>query len=270
MAVSIEQVESVSAQSRSDVRHARQQQDSLDSEPLRILVAGQTNAGKSTLINALFDQPRAAADVVSCTAGITPYLLEWEGLLSGLIFDTPGYGEQAGWLESNRQELDKTDLLLLVCSANNAARAADERFLREFHRHFLALANRKIPPLIVVVTHIDELRPFREWQPPYDLDAGDNLKSRNIRAALEAIQVDLALPENIVMVPVSLADSNGTGAYNVDTLILAMGRQTDAAVHARLLRCLHTAQGYEKWPRLWQQFGNSGRWLISKAGKVLP
>lgn len=265
MAMEPHKQEALSARSKRDQIQARQRQQTLAEEPLRILVAGQTNAGKSTLINTLFDSPRAAADVVSCTDAIVPYTLDRAGEFSGLIFDTPGYGENSSWIADNRHELDKTDLVLLVCHANNAARAADRQFLQEFHRHYLAQPNRKMPPIIVVATHIDELRPAREWQPPYDVAGPNCPKAANIRAAMDAIQQDLALPESTAIVPVSLADNDGLGTYNVDSLWLAMGRQMDEANRARLLRCLKDAKNREKWTLLWRQVSQSSRWLLRKS-----
>lgn len=233
-------------------------------------MAGQTNAGKSTLINTLFDSPRAAADVVSCTNAIVPYALESEGRFSGLIFDTPGYGEKTSWLRDNREELDKTDLVILVCNANNAARSADRQFLQEFQKHFKDQPNRKIPPMIVVVTHIDELRPVREWQPPYDVVEPNCVKAANIRAAMDTIQQDLSLIENTMIVPVSLRNNDGLGPYNIDSLLIAMGQQMDEANRARLLRCLKDAKNSEKWTRLWQQVTQSSRWFLNKIGDTLP
>jgi predicted GTPase len=232
-------------------------------------VAGQTNAGKSTLINTLFDKLVAATDVVSCTDELMPYKLEREGLLSGLIFDTPGYGEQFSWLEKNQQALDNVDLVLLVCSANNAARLADREFLDAFRQHYLARPERMHPTIMVVVTHIDQLRPVREWRPPYDISTPNCTKAKNIQAVLLAIQYELELPINTALVPVSLSENEGLGVYNVDSLIEAMGQQMDEAHRARLLRCLKAAQGREKWPQLWRQVGNSGRWLLKKAGDAL-
>jgi hypothetical protein len=216
------------------------------------------------LINTLFDSPQAAADVVSCTAAITPYKLQRDGQFSGLIFDTPGYGENASWINDNRDQLDKTDLVMLVCHANNAARSADRHFLVEFHRHYLSQRHRKIPPIIVVVTHIDELRPLREWRPPYDVAQPNGAKAANIRSALDAIQQDLALPDNTAIVPVSLVNNAGLGCYNVDSLLLAMGQQMDEANRSRLLRCLKDAKSQEKWGQLWRQLANSGRWAASQ------
>jgi predicted GTPase len=270
MAVEQQKMDVLSAKSKEDGQQARNQNRALNQEPLRFLVAGQTNAGKSTLINTLFDSPRAAADVVSCTDAIMPYVLESEGQFSGLIFDTPGYGETSSWLHDNRDELDKTDLVILVCNANNAARAADRLFLQGFQQHFKDRPNRKTPPLIVVVTHIDELRPVREWQPPYDIAEPNCVKAANIRAAMDAIQQDLLLLENTMIVPVSLSNNDGLGPYNIDSLLLAMGQQMNEAHRARLLRCLKDAKNSEKWTRLWQQVAHSSRWFLSKIGDSLP
>ena len=270
LAVASERVESLSEKSRQDQSQAQEQQLGLEKEPLRILVAGQTNAGKSTLINTLFDAPRAAADVVSCTHELMPYLLEREGNRAGLIFDTPGYGQHTNWLDKNRTELDKTDLLLLVCDANNAARAADKAFLKGFLQHFKKQEHRKIPPMILVVTHIDQLRPLREWQPPYDIAQPKGAKALNIRAAVNAIREDLALADDVAAVPVSLGINDGQGVYNVDSLTEAMGRQMDEADRSRLLRCLKEAGARENWTQLWRQVKNSGRWLLRKADDALP
>ena len=268
MAVASEKIAAMTPESRQDSQQALAQRDRLEREPLRILVVGQTNAGKSTLINILFDKPVAAADVVSTTAELTPYKLEREGLLSGLIFDTPGYSERSNWLTSSPKILDQADLVLLVCSANNAARIADRAFLHAFQAYFLAEANRKLPPIICVVTHIDQLPPRREWRPPYDLNTPNCIKAKNIQAALFAIQRDLALAEKTALVPVSLGENEGLGVYNINALILAMGQQLDEACRARLLRCLKAAQRREKWPQVWRQVGNSGRWLLRKAGET--
>jgi predicted GTPase len=262
--------EILSKQSRQDVSQAQARQEHQAGEPLRIMVAGQTNAGKSTLINTLFESPVAAADVLSCTADIRPYQLRRQGILSGLIFDTPGYGQHSHWLEDYQQALDQTDMLLLVCAANNAARQADRHFLKAFRQHFLDRAERRLPTLIIVVTHIDRLSPSREWLPPYDLISPATAKGRNILAALQAIEDDLDVPVDTAIVPVSLGDNDGMGVYNVDSLIQVMGQHMDEAELARLLRCLKESQGRDTWPQLWRQVGNSGRWLLRKAGGVLP
>jgi predicted GTPase len=270
LAVSTDKLTALSNLSQQDQKLA-QDQATGPQEPLRILVAGQINAGKSSLINHLFAQKLAATDVLSCTQDIQPYQLEREGLQTGLIFDTPGYGETSSWLDKNLSIVDNTDLLLLVCAAHQSARLADRRFLATFQQHFQQHTQRKLPPIIVVVNHIDVLRPTREWQPPYDLTNPhpDSEKAKNILAAIAAIQTELALSPDTAIIPISLGDNAGLGAYNLEALILAMSQQMDDAHLTRLLRCLNTAKNRAKWPQLWQQLSNSGRWLVKSVDNVL-
>ena len=141
----------------------------LEQDPLRILVIGQVKAGKSSLINALFGETRSAVDVVPCTVGIEPYLLERDGLQRALIFDSAGYAdvESAGQsLVAARDQILKCDVILLACSAQTAAREPDRRLLAEIRQIFQNDPDKSFPAFLVVLTHIDQLRPFREWTPP--------------------------------------------------------------------------------------------------------
>ena len=78
-------------QSRQDAGEDLQRTGLLDKEPLRILVVGQKKSGKSSLINALFGEYRAATDVVPRTDQVEPYVLEREGLPQAIVLDTAGY-----------------------------------------------------------------------------------------------------------------------------------------------------------------------------------
>lgn len=62
--------------------------DRVAAEPVRILVAGQSGAGKSSLINRLTGTADAAVDVVPSTHRQTAYRLVREGLPEALILDT--------------------------------------------------------------------------------------------------------------------------------------------------------------------------------------
>jgi len=229
-------------------------------EPLRILVLGRANVGKSSLINALFGRLTAATDVLpDTTPGLTPYRLEREGLTAALIFDTPGC-DPGGLNEKALLKAATTaDLLLWVCAANRADRHLDRQRLDQLRAAFVARPNHRPPPILVVASHVDQLRPQREWQPPYDLLNPQSTKAVTIRAAVEAVAADLAVATADV-IPVCLAEGR---IYNVDEVLWAaiLDRQNEAN-RVRFLRCLEQRKRQENWPLLRQQLANAGRWLI--------
>ena len=239
----------------------------LASEPLRIIVLGRANAGKSSLINALFGQLTAAADVLpDTTIGLTPYRLEREGLTTALIFDAPGCDTALFTGKALRKAVMDADLILWVCAAHRPDRQLERTGLDGLRNEFAARLDRRPPPILVVVSHIDQLRPHREWQPPYDLHHPQGPKAVNIRAAVAAVAGDLAVPV-VEVIPVCLAEGR---IYNVDDVLWAalLDRQ-DEAGKVRFLRCLEQRQREENWTLLRRQFANAGRWLTTLPGQVL-
>lgn len=228
-------------------------------EPLRILVAGQTSAGKSSLINALAREAKAAADALPTTAAFTPYVLEREGFPAALIIDSPGLGTDARQHEALIEKAAECDLVLWVIAAHRADREIDRQAILAFRRHFAARLNRRRPPLVMVATHIDRVRPFDEWSPPYDLTRTDSGKAANIRAALEAAAGDLGFT-TAEAVPVSLAA--GTAPYNVETLWERIADSLPEATRAQLLRCLNELKGRGSLRSVWSQASGAGRALL--------
>lgn len=230
-----------------------------DSEPLRILVAGQLKAGKSSLVNGLFGELRAATDVLPLTAGLTPYRLERDGMLQALLFDSAGYGDDVtAWCRAQRQHLERMDVVLLACSAIQAARQCDAQFLRELHSLYAARPERAPPVLLVALTHIDRLRPLREWQPPYDLQQSHAPKAQSIRGALQAVAEALQLPPEDI-IPVSLLQP---APYNLDALWTSIAAKLPEALRARYLRCLRDTRAAENWALLWRQLSSAGRFAV--------
>lgn len=238
----------------------------LAEEPLRILVLGQVKAGKSSLTNALFGEMRAAVDVVPRTRYVDPYVLEREGIPRAIILDTAGYSgmEPAGDAFARfREHILDCDLILLVVSARSAARAADRQLLDELRDFFQREPNRMMPPLVVAVSFIDQLRPAQEWDPPYDLAHPKSPKAEQIRDAVEAVREDLALAADQVVVPVSLRAGRH---YNIDEgLAPAILNSATEAQRVKYLRCMRNFHQEIYWQQLWRQAVNSGRVLL-KAG----
>jgi predicted GTPase len=236
-------------------------------EPLRILVLGRANAGKSSLINALFGRLTAATDVLpDTTTTLTPYRLERDGLNTALIFDSPGCDTELLDDKALRAAAMTADLILWVCAAQRADRQADRLGLDAMRAGYAARPDRRSPPLLIAVSHIDQLRPSREWQPPYDLLNPQGAKAVNIRAAVVAVAADLAVPVAAV-VPVCLATGR---IYNVDdALWAAILERQDEANRVRFLRCLESRKRQENWTLLGRQLANAGRWLAELPGRVL-
>lgn len=248
-------------ESRADAEAAGEQADTLTQEPLRILVLGQVKAGKSSLVNALFGEVRAAVDIIPTTEYVTPYVLERDGIQRAILLDTAGYEDvnRAGDAFAQlREHLLKCDLVLVVCSAKSAARAADRRLLDALRSFFAADPHRVMPPVVVALTHIDSLRPLAEWSPPYNLARPAGPKAKNILDALTTVAGDLELAPELV-VPVCLKAGS---VYNVDEGIVgAILQLLPESKRVRILRCLRQYHEEEYWRQLWHQAANSGRLL---------
>lgn len=253
-------------ESQRDAERAAARTSPLTAEPLRVLVAGQVKSGKSSLINALFGEVRSAVDVVPCTRNVEPYLLERDGLPLALVLDTAGYEavDSAQSLPPVENEILRCDLVLLVVTAVSAARHADRRLLDQLRDFYRKHPDRAMPPVVVVVTHIDLIRPVGEWNPPYDFAHPKDAKAANIGEAIRAIAADLALGKGDPIVPVCLKPR---AEYNVEeTLVPAILELLPKAKAACYLRCLRRFREATHWQRLWRQTFNAGR-LLWQAGK---
>ena len=236
-----------------------EQASQANAEPLRILVLGRANAGKSSLINALFGELTAATDVLSDTTRmLQPYVLSREGLTQALIFDSPGC--DSAFFDSKQMMIaaGNADLIIWVSPANRADRQNERQFLDALRSYQSARIDRRPAPLLVATSFIDRLRPASEWHPPYDLTDVHNIKATNINAAIRAIANDLAVPVAQV-IPVCLQHSK---VYNVnDTLWAVILHHQDEALRVRLMRCLDAQKRIEDWTLLRRQLVGAGRFL---------
>ena len=258
----------VTPASREDLTQAAADADARADEPLRILVMGRANAGKSSLINALFGRLTAPADVLpDPAAGVVPYRLERAGLTAALVFDTPGCDTPDLTPKAQERLAGTADLVLWVTAAQRPDRQDERATLDRLRAHWAARPDHHPPPLLVAVSHIDLLRPPREWEPPYDLVNPQGAKAANIRAAVEAAATDLAVPAADA-IPVCLAAGR---VYNVaDSLWAALLERQDQANRVRLLRCLDEHKRAEDWALLRRQLAGAGRFLARLPGRLLP
>ena len=226
-------------------------------EPLRILLAGQTGAGKSSLVNALANEVQAVVDPLPATAGFIPYDLRKEGFPSARLIDTPGLGPSPETNEALVGNARNCDLVLWIVAAHRADREIDRLALMALRDGFAAMPDRRVPPILLVLSQIDRLRPFQEWMPPYDLASTDRPKAVSIRAAIDAAAEDLKFELHDV-VPVNLAAG---ATYNIDALWAAIDMALPQAQRAKLVRQLQDAKSNWSWRQVWSQAAEAGRVL---------
>lgn len=208
--------------------------ETVQQKPVNILLVGRTGAGKSSLINTLFQADLAVVDMLPSTDQIQSYQWQAETGEALMLWDTPGY-EQIDREEFRQQVLDyatTTDLLLLVTPALDPALQMDADFLQEIKAEVADL------PIIAIVTQVDRLRPIREWQPPYDWQWGSRPKEIAIREATEYRAQALGEYCDRVL-PLVTADSpTGRTAWGADALSMALVEAIAPAKQIRLARFL--------------------------------
>ncbi len=230
-------------------------------EPLRLLVCGQVKAGKSSLVNALAGEVRAASDVLPMTDRFTAYELKRHGVPQALVLDSPGLAQPGEPLEKLVDEAAQADLVLWVANAARADRELDSRALEAIRGYFAAHPNRRRPPMLLVLSHVDRLRPMQEWSPPYDLGNPSSAKAASIRAAMEAAGADLGFAQDAI-VPACLDPD--IGVYNADAIWAEIMEQIPDAQRAQLVRTLLDIDRGVDWRKIRSQALNAGR-IVARA-----
>jgi hypothetical protein len=212
--------------------------EAVEQKPVNILLAGRTGAGKSSLINTLFQSELAEVDVLPSTDRIGSYHWQTQTEETLTLWDTPGY-EQVNRGDLREQVLDyaaNADLLLLVTPALDPALQMDVDFLKDIKAEVTDL------PAITVVTQVDRLRPIREWEPPYDWQWGDRPKEKAIREATE-YRAQLLGDFCDRIFPVVTGDlKTGRVAWGTDALSLALVDAIAPAKQLRLARFLRNLE----------------------------
>lgn len=207
-------------------------------KPVNIILVGRTGAGKSSLINTLFQTDLAEVDVLPSTDQIKNYT--WKTPTNEVLnlLDTPGY-EQVNRPELRSQVLDyaaTADLLLLITPALDPALQMDLDFLQTLKQDLPDLR------VIGIVTQVDRLRPIREWNPPYDWQEGTQPKEKSIREATSYRVEQLGDICNLILPIVTEDQGSNRAAWNIEALSLELVKAIAPSKQLRLVRFLRNLE----------------------------
>jgi len=265
--------ESELAQYESHTASADRLRKAKPAEPLRIVLIGQTSAGKSSLVNALVNELQAETDILPTTNATTVHELsvtkpqtnhdeEVNGAVLHLV-DTVGITETTASTPDCIDEACQADLLVWVLRATQPARNPESLALTALTSAIQQSPGRRMPPMLVVLTHIDLLKPKASWNPPYDLRS-DDPKAMSINAAIESCLTQIGLEKDTPCIPVSLKEP--TTAYNIDALGARLMLMHDDAVQAQFnRRRVELSEQHPTFGDRWAQASNLGK----VTGKVI-
>lgn len=231
----------------------------IPAEPLRILLIGQSSTGKSSLINALSQELQAEIGVLPVTNQISVHQLQFDDSTMVNLIDTPGID---GVDETRSQLLNEAleaDLIIWLVKATQPARAPDQEVYSKLQATWTDNSARLPAPMIMALTHIDQLSPKSLWEPPFDLSGVDQ-KSKSIVAAANSAQMNIGLPDDMPTVPLYLGGKHDQ--YNVDAVAAQIMMLTDKSLNVqRNRRRLELGASAISWRDRWQQTKKLGRVL---------
>ncbi len=221
-----------------------------------IAVMGQVKAGKSSLINALMKDEVAETSVLPETREVQQFEYPLPGSdKTVVLLDTPGYSE-ANVTKRQQNEIqtasESADILLLVMAANISARDPDVQVVRGLQQHYEQRRHLRAPPIIAVLTHIDRLRPVREWSPPYDWREPDSEKEKSIAAAVDYLR-ELFGDSIAGYACVYTGDEHSDDASVADELVPLLIDHLDHGHATAILKAFYKRLSAERLARLKQQ-----------------
>ena len=167
----------------------------MENRPPRIMIVGRRGAGKSSLINAIFDQKVAEVGPVVSETGESKwyYFKNKKGEIH--ILDTRGIGDKTKPESANFEEAIEEiqfsvkqrcpDVILFLCKAKEVDSHIEEDLKNiKLIKWYINNVHKYNSPLSAVITQVDELDPIRVSEPPYKHPK----KQNNIDEAVLTIQ----------------------------------------------------------------------------------
>lgn len=232
-----------------------------------IAVIGQVKAGKSSLINALLGERRAVTDVIPATRGISRYELRAPNGSKLVLLDTVGYhqaGPDADQFDATTEAARDADLIFFVTHARNPGRDADVKLWQDLKEWFTDRPELKMPPVLIVMTHVDLLSPAMEWSPPYDWHNPKRSKEKNIAEAASVVMEQFG--EGVAaIVPVCAAEGKTWGVQ--EEVLPEITSLLGEARAVAFIRCLEAEADEGRIRKVFDQLLAAGRALLGSAGK---
>ncbi|WP_372881634.1 GTPase family protein [Psychromonas sp.] len=156
-------------------------------EPLRIVVIGQTCAGKSSLINIIKGALAAEVSALPSTSKVNVYSCSMADVEMLNLVDLPGIDGNDKTTKLILKHVTNADMVLWVLKANQSSRQLDLQFMRTLEAFYAHKDNlhRKKPIITGILNQVDKLPPLAEWSPPYNLTHPDSAKVMTINKAIE-------------------------------------------------------------------------------------
>ncbi|NHB89835.1 GTPase family protein [Photorhabdus tasmaniensis] len=233
---------------------------SIHYEPV-IGIMGKTGAGKSSLCNALFEQPLSlVSHTEGCTRRPLRFTLNARGRCLTLV-DLPGAGESLehdkAYRRMYQEQLPKLDLILWVMKADDRACATDE----EFHC-FLLDCGVSTGSIVFVINQADKAEPSLEWNREKGIPSSEQLLTLTARSAAISRQFFTPYPVHAV---------SATTGYNlprmVETMIFALPPEASSGVF-RQIREEHRTKESETKAR--KDFADLLGELLSRILEAIP